>query len=88
MFLYVVSVYARLLGPVAALGGIATGPLWALRQYNFAVVAVAVSGVLGFYVGTLQSRCRDKYACLLRVVAHLRAAAVGVLCGGGVAPYS
>ena len=46
MFLYVVSVYASLLGPVAAIGGIATGLLWGLRQYNFAVVALAVSGVL------------------------------------------
>ena len=49
MFLYVVSVYASLLGPVAAIGGIAMGMLWGLRQYNLAVVAVAVSGVvLGF----------------------------------------
>jgi hypothetical protein len=46
VFLYVVSVYASLLGPVTAIGGIATGLLWGLRQYNFAVVALAVSGVL------------------------------------------
>lgn len=50
MFLYIISVYASLLGPVAAIGGIATGVLWGARQYKFAVVATIVSAiVLGFF---------------------------------------
>ena len=49
MLLYVITVYASLLGPVSAIGGIIAGLLWGLRQYNVAVVAVVLSGVvLGF----------------------------------------
>src|ERR1041385_702610 len=49
VFLFLISVYAALLGPVVALGGVATGLLWALNRPTWACVTLSTSLVaLGF----------------------------------------
>jgi hypothetical protein len=53
VILFILSVYASLLGPVAAIGGIFAGALWRFRQHTLLVVAITVSAVAFGYLSAL-----------------------------------
>ena len=54
--LFILSVYAALLGPVAAGGGVVAGFMWWARRYTLLTIAIAVTCVAVGYMSSTAER--------------------------------
>ncbi|MBV8799309.1 MAG: hypothetical protein JO208_05830 [Alphaproteobacteria bacterium] len=76
VFLFLVAVYAALLGPIVAAGGVVTSLLWAVQRHTFACVAFSTSFVALCFRSSLANPEGTMGAHVYFISAHLCAMAL------------